>query len=381
MRTTLTAVTAALAATAVALSVAVAAPAAAAPTASATASADHEATRHALRTAVADGVPGGTATVWDAGGSWAAAEGVGDLATGSPRARNDRYRIGSLTKPFVATVVLQLEAEGRLSLDDTVDRWLPGVVEGHGHDGRRITLRQLLNHTSGVYSYTADKDFSRAHFTRDGFFEHRYDTLAPADLVAVAMSHAPDFEPGTSWYYSNTNYVLAGMVVEEVTGRPYGEEIRRRVIEPLALGATSVPGHRVTVQPVGRGYSHLSPDPDGPVHDVTELNPSLAGASGEMISSAGDLNRFFTALLGGRLLPERQLTEMTTTVADTGYGLGLVKRTLSCGVTVWGHDGTIHGFSSDAVATRDGRHALALNFNADWASGGTAVVEAEFCGA
>ncbi|MFC0493573.1 serine hydrolase domain-containing protein [Streptomyces mutabilis] len=367
-----------MAATAVALSIAVAGPAVAAP-----ATGGHDATRRAMEAAVTAGVPGVTASARDAHGTWSEAVGTGDLRTGEPRSERDRYRVGSITKTFVATVLLQLEAEGRLSLDDTVDEWLPGVVEGNGHDGGRITVRQLLNHTSGVYNYTADEEFVRAYFLEDGFFEHRYDTVTPRELVAVAMTHEPDFAPGAGWRYSNTNYVLAGMVIEEVTGRPYGDEVRRRVIEPLKLRATSVPGTRTTLpRPSSRAYSKLAGAATGPTYDVTRLNPSIAGAAGEMISSSADLNRFYTALFRGRLLPAEQLAEMTTTVpAEPGveYGLGLIKRRLDCGVTVWGHAGGIHGSSSEAVTTRDGRHALAFNFNGDWAGDSGAVTEAEFC--
>ncbi|WP_248500467.1 serine hydrolase [Streptomyces sp. D2-8] len=368
-----------IAATAAALTVALAAPAVAAPD-----RAGHEATRKAMRAAVEAGVPGVTATVKDGHGSWSATAGVGNLKTGKPRSEQDRYRVGSITKTFVATVLLQLEAEGRLSLDDTVDTWLPGVVEGNGHDGTRVTLRQLLNHTSGVFNYTADDDFGRTYFLKDGFFEHRYDTLTPQELVAVAMAHKPDFEPGTSWNYSNTNYVLAGMVIEKATGRPYGAEIRDRVVKPLHLTATSVPGTKATVpRPSSRAYGKLAETATGPTYDVTKLNPSLAYAAGEMISDSADLNRFYTALLRGRLLPPKQLKAMTDTVPmdkTNAYGLGLMKTKLTCGVTVWGHGGGIHGSVSEAVTTKDGRRSLAFNFNGDWSGDTAAVVEAEFCG-
>ncbi|MFH0518152.1 serine hydrolase domain-containing protein [Streptomyces sp. M41] len=372
--------TALVAATAVALSVALAAPALAA----APAGAGHDATRKAMAAAVEAGAPGVTATAKDRHGTWSATAGVGDLKSGKPRSADDRYRVGSITKTFVATVLLQLEAEGELSLDDTVEDWLPGVVEGNGHDGGRITLRQLLNHTSGIYNYTADADFGRTYFLKDGFFEHRYDTKKPAELVALAMTHKPDFEPGTSWNYSNTNYIVAGMVIEKATGRSYGTEIRERIIEPLHLTATSVPGTRVTVpRPSSRAYSKLAETAEGPTYDVTRINPSIAWSAGEMISDSKDLNRFYTALLRGRLLPREQLNEMTTTVPlneTSGYGLGLMKTELSCGTTVWGHGGGIHGSISEALTTKDGRHSLAFNLNGDWAGDTAAVVEAEFCG-
>ncbi|UXY27602.1 serine hydrolase domain-containing protein [Streptomyces sp. HUAS TT20] len=349
-------------------------------------SAEHSTTRKAIDAAVAAGVPGVTATAKDAHGTWSATAGVGNLRTGAARSADDRYRVGSITKTFVATVLLQLEAEGRLSLDDTVEKWLPGVVHGHGHDGHQITIRQLLNHTSGIYNYTADEDFGRTYFLADGFLQHRYDTLTPAQLVAVAMKHKPDFAPGTSWNYSNTNYVLAGMVIKSVTGHSYAQEITHRVIGPLHLRATSLPGTRATVpHPSSRAYSKLAETTTGPTYDVTKLNPSLASSAGEMISDSADLDRFYRALLRGDLLPPQQLKEMKTTVEiegapNIGYGLGLMDRTLSCGVHVWGHDGGIHGSTSSAVTTPDGRHALAFNFNGDWTGDSDAVVEGEFCG-
>ncbi|WP_107104770.1 serine hydrolase domain-containing protein [Streptomyces sp. Root369] len=346
----------------------------------------HDATRKAVRAAVQDGVPGVTLTAKDGGSTWSTTAGVGNLRTHAPRSADDRYRVGSITKTFVSTVLLQLEAEGRLSLDDTVEKWLPGVVHGNGHDGSRITVQQLLNHTSGIFNYTADETFGRTYFLKDGFLEHRYDTNTPEQLVEVAMAHQPDFAPGTSWNYSNTNYVVAGMVIQKVTGRSYGEEIRHRIIDPLHLTATSVPGTRVTVpQPSSRAYSKLARTATGPTYDVTRLNPSLASSAGEMISDSADLDRFYAALLKGRLLPPKQLKEMKTTVAvegipNAGYGLGLMDRKLSCGVHVWGHDGGIHGSSSVAVTTADGRHSVAFNFNGDWSGDTDAVVEAEFCG-
>ncbi|MFJ9103659.1 serine hydrolase domain-containing protein [Streptomyces sp. NPDC102405] len=369
-----------VAATAVALTAGLAAPAMAAG------AGGHDATRKAVRAAVQDGVPGVTLTARDGGSTWSTTAGVGNLTTHAPRSADDRYRVGSITKTFVSTVLLQLEAEGRLSLDDTVEKWLPGLVHGNGHDGSRITVRQLLNHTSGIFNYTADETFGRTYFLKDGFLEHRYDTKTPEQLVAIAMAHKPNFAPGTSWNYSNTNYVVAGMVIQKVTGRSYGEEIRHRVIDPLHLTATSVPGTRVTVpQPSSRAYGKLAETATGPTYDVTRLNPSLASSSGEMISDSAELDRFYAALLKGRLLPPKQLKEMKTTVAVEGipnarYGLGLIDRELSCGVHVWGHDGGIHGSSSVAVTTADGRHSVAFNFNGDWSGDTDAVVEAEFCG-
>ncbi|MFI8911709.1 serine hydrolase domain-containing protein [Streptomyces sp. NPDC053513] len=339
---------------------------------------DHAATQRALDAAVADGVPGAVAQARDGRDRW--------TGTAGKRKGDDRYRVGSITKTFTATVLLQLQAEGRLDLDDPVEKWLPGVVRGHGHDGRKITVRQLLNHTSGIYSYTSDPAFQEKVFG-PGFLEHRYDTWTPRQLVSVAMAHRPDFEPGASWNYSNTNFVLAGMVIEKVTGRPYGKAVENRIIKPLKLRATTVPGTRSAMpEPSSPAYSKLSRDVNAPVHEVSDLNPSIAGAAGEIISDSRDLQTFYSALLKGRLLTKGGLKEMTTTVAmspelpNLGYGLGLMKEELSCGVEVWGHGGGIHGSSSLAQVTRDGEHSLAGNFNADWTGDTQKVVEAEFCG-
>lgn len=343
----------------------------------------HRATQKAMEAALNEDAVGVTAQAKDKRGAWNAAAGIGDLERQSPRGAHDRFRVGSNTKTFVSTVVLQLVAEGELSLDDKVGRWLPGVVEGHGHDGDRITVRQLLNHTSGIFNVTADAGFRDKVFT-EKFLAHRYDTWTPEQEVAIAMRHKPDFDPGTGWNYSNTNYLLAGMIIEKVTGNSYGDEIRQRIIEPLGLSATKVPGTNASMpKPSSRAYTRLSDAPDAKNHDVTELNPSVAGASGEMISSSADLNRFYTALLRGKLLPKKQLAEMKTTVQqgddpDERYGLGLASRKTSCGTVVWGHGGDIHGSTSMALATEDGSHALALNFNGpdgDW----PAVLDAEFC--
>ncbi|MEE1753640.1 serine hydrolase domain-containing protein [Streptomyces sp. SP18CS02] len=348
---------------------------------------EHRGTQEAIDAVVRAGVPGMLVQTQDRRGTWNGTAGVADRRTGRERLPQDRYRVGSITKTFVATVLLQLEAEGRLDLDDPVERWLPGVVRGNGHDGRKITLRQLLNHTSGVYNVTADPGFQKKVFGPD-FLRHRYDTWTPGQLVALAMTHEPDFAPGTDWRYSNTNYVLAGMVVEKAAGRPYAKEVERRILKPLKLRATSLPGTDARMpSPSGRAYSTLGVQgPEAKIHDVTELNPSIAGAAGEMISNSADLQRFVQALMKGRLLPPRQMKELTDTVATgdegspTRYGLGLMSQKLSCGKEVWGHTGGIHGSGSGMMTTRDGRHSLALNVNGDWAGDTDAVVEAEFCG-
>ncbi|MEU9336450.1 serine hydrolase domain-containing protein [Streptomyces sp. NPDC048290] len=356
----------------------------------------HQATQAALDAIVAAGTPGALARATNGRAHWSGTAGVADLRTGQPRRATDRFRVGSLTKTFTATLLLQLEAEGRLSLDDSVEKWLPGVIRGRGHDGRKVSLRQLLNHTSGIFSYNRDPGFL-ARFTGEPFLEHRYDGATPQELVRIGLSHPPEFPPGTGWSYSDTNYILAGLVVERATGHDYATEVERRLIRPLRLHSTTVPGTSPTVpRPHARHYSRLYLDhPDAPIHDVTDFNPSVAWAAGQIISTADDLNRFFRALLGGELLPARQQRALLDTVptgdgeapptghSSSGYGLGIRSDTLSCGVTVWGHGGQVPGSLSRTAATRDGRHVLTLNRNGDWGeqTGEDAVLEAEFCGA
>ncbi|QFR02549.1 beta-lactamase family protein [Streptomyces phaeolivaceus] len=373
-----------MAATAVAAALALAVPAVAAVPTAAPGRGDHAATRKALDANVKDGVVGIAAQAKDEHGVWKATSGVGDLKTGEPRSARDHFRVGSITKTFVSTVLLQLEAEGGLSLDDRVEKWLPGVVRGKGHDGREVTLRQLLNHTSGIAEYTSDDRFVKDVFLAEGFFKNRYRTWTPRELVGIAMKHKPDFAPGTDWSYSNTNYVLAGMVIEKATGHSYGHEIRARVIKPLGLTDTEVPGTDPTLpKPHSRAYSKLAETTDGKTYDVTRFNPSAAGAAGGMISDADDLNRFYSALLRGKLLPRKQLAEMKNVIPvdgeNGGYGLGLITYELSCGVQLWGHSGGIHGSLSETATTADGRHTLTFNFNGDWTGDSLSIVEAEFC--
>ncbi|MEV4742815.1 serine hydrolase domain-containing protein [Streptomyces sp. NPDC049555] len=350
------------------------------------AEAPHAATRAAMAAVVRAGVPGVVARTRTDKRVWGAAAGTAALTPSGPPRQRGRFRIGSITKTFVATVVLQLEAEHRLRLSEPVERRLPGVVRGNGYDGRRITVRQLLNHTSGIFDYTDDPALRR--LSERDVPAHRFAVHTPSWLVATALAHRPLFAPGRGWSYSNTNYLLAGMVVERVTGHPYAEEIERRILRPLHLRATSLPGRSSALpRPMGRGYVRLPSEGGGSaLHDVTALSPTAAGAAGEMISTTGDLDAFLRALLGGRLLPRRQLAEMLTTV-DTHtegagrYGLGIGERRLSCGVTLWGHDGAVPGWLSAVGITRDGRRSAVFVLDAlGVVRGARPLFEAEFCG-
>ncbi|MER5784498.1 serine hydrolase domain-containing protein [Streptomyces mobaraensis] len=321
--------------------------------------------------------------------------GVADLRTGRRIRRTDRFRAGSITKTVVATVVLQLAAEGRLPLDAPAAGLLPrpaalwlrraGSREGsragsREGSGRNVTIRQLLTHTSGLYSYTDDASLLRSSFGT-GFAGHRFETHPPEALVRTALGHRPYAPPGARYHYSNTDYVLLGMAIRQVTGRSYAEEVRRRVIRRLGLTGTSLPGTRVTLpEPHGRAYS---PTPRGGPADVTDLNPSVAGAAGELVSTLPDLNRFLSALLGGELLPAGALRLMRDTGASRGrYGMGLFPVRLPCGVTLWGHNGEINGSYAATMGTADGRHVLTYRANSDAGVDPAAeerLLSAEFC--
>ncbi|MCX5423079.1 serine hydrolase [Streptomyces sp. NBC_00078] len=275
--------------------------------------------------------------------------------------RADHFRAGSITKTFIATVVLQLAAEHRLSLSDTVEQHLPGLVHGAGNDGRALTLRSLLTHTSGLNDFSAETK--------------GLTPLSPLQAVRIALTHPPA-EPGR-FAYSNTNYVLLGMVIEQVTGHSYATEAERRIIAPLDLTGTSFPGARTSLpSPHGRAYAA-----DGT--DVTELDPRVAGAAGELVTTLADLDRFYAALLGGRLLPSRLLHEMRDTRAAHGlYGMGLFPQKLPCGITVWGHNGRITGSYVRTAATVDGRRVLTFRVNTTAVTDPglePALLAAEFC--
>ncbi|WP_349306530.1 serine hydrolase domain-containing protein [Streptomyces malaysiensis] len=322
-----------------------------------------------------DGVTGVSATVETPRGVRTARSGVGDLSTVRPVPRNGYMRIGSTTKTFVATVLLQLAGEGRLSLEDPVDRWLPGVVDGQGNDGRRITLRQLLQHTSGLPDYISDvvPDLSTV-----GYRKNRRTTHSSEERVAFAMRHPPSFEPGAGWEYSNTNYILVGMVIKAVTGHSWAQEVQSRIVRPLRLAHTLTPGNRPFLpRPHARDYQQF--EPGGAMTDTTiAYLPFDGDADGSMISTAEDTNRFFTALAAGELLAPAQLAEMRRTVevpADHGappgtrYGLGLEWTPLSCGGGYWGHSG--NGFGYTAWPASDGRSAVTVSLHSRPGDGNT----------
>ncbi|GAA4551797.1 serine hydrolase domain-containing protein [Amycolatopsis samaneae] len=304
------------------------------------------------------GFPGALATVSDpprpsgAGGHRTVRSGVGDLSTGQPVPYDSRVRMGSNAKPVLATVVLQLAERGRIDLDAPVERYLPGLVRGHGNDGREMHIRHLLQHTSGVPDFTGDLPFTPRNLPG------RFQRFSGKELLGLALAHPATFQPGEAnrWAYSNTGYELLGMVIEKVTGHSWQHEVTERVIRPLGLDTMYLPrtGELGLRGPHPRGYVTV-PGPDGArLADITEFEPSALGASGMLVSTPRDFNRFLTALLEGdrRLLSPGTLAEMkrpdpaTRLWPDAGYGLGLIRTPLSCGGYFYGHSGDVPGYST-----------------------------------
>lgn len=325
-----------------------------------------------LKAIHAKGVPGLLAAAHTGRELLTARCGSADRACDRPIAYDSHFRMGSTGKTFTATVVLQLVGEGRLSLDDTVEDWLPGVVRGNGNDGTKITVGRLLQQTSGLPEYMYDFPM----WTAKDFLEHRYDSCTSEELVAMAMRHEPKWlpEPGDErWNYSNTNYVLAGMIIEKVTGNPRSQELRNRIIRPLGLDHTFAPGADPRLpDPHPLGYTDF-PDSAEPV-ETTEMNTARFDAAGDLITTASDLVRFWQALLGGELLKPAQLAAMKQTVPATEwapiwpgarYGLGIAQYPSPCG-PYWGHAGNTLGHTAHSGFTENGHRGMVL-FTTLWA--------------
>ena len=299
-------------------------------------------TQARLNELVKAGAPGAVVLIRRGGSTTVFAAGLADRRTRRPMRGNDRFRVASITKSFVATIVLQLVAESKLSLSDTVEQLLPGLVP----NGRRITVKELLQHTSGLYDYENDPRLYAPYLRGNLGY-----TWTPQQLVALAVLHQPLSTPGAEWSYSNTNYVILGLIVEAVTKHKLEDELSRRILRPVGLHATRFGADRVMGSPAAHGYYTG--------RDVAQLSFSFAWGAGSMVSTAADVARFYRALLGGKLLGPQQLKQMETTVpagADD-YGLGLWHRALTCG-SGWGHPGLAVGYESFAWSSKDGRRQI-----------------------
>ncbi|MEV5321742.1 serine hydrolase domain-containing protein [Streptomyces sp. NPDC052687] len=295
-------------------------------------------------------------------GRWYGTSGVADIRTPRPVTARHRVRIGSITKVFVATVMLQLAAEGRVDLDASVRRLLPGLLP------RRfaaVTVAHLLNHTSGLPDHVGIPEPK----TPEEVLRHRFDHWTPREWVATATHGPLKFDPGTRQEYRGINYVLAALIIDQVTGRPYGEAVKDRIMRPLDLAHTVVPGDDPHIH--GRhvhGYLRMT---DGSLRDITAYDPSSMRGEGDMISTTTDVDRMLAALFSGELLPPEPLRLMFTLPpkdvrmldgSPARYSTGLQQATVN-GVTLWGKTGETYGYKNAAFSTRDQRRRFVLAYH------------------
>jgi D-alanyl-D-alanine carboxypeptidase len=309
------------------------------------------------RELVRSGAPGAIVYVRTPTGARAGVAGYADRDAHVAMRAADRYRIASVTKAFVSVLILQLEAEGKLNIDDPVEKYLPGVVP----NGSAISLRELMNHTSGLFNYTDDSAFVNDPITS---FSRAW---SPAQLLALAFAHPPNFAPGRNWSYSNTNYIVLGLVVEAVTGKALGDVLQERIFTPLGLTSTSFPLTIQLAPDFVHGYVKL---PGAPLIDISPgLNPTWGWAAGAIVSNARDVTTFYRALLTGKLLPARQLDEMETPSAVNGvYGLGIELSFVACGRAFW-HVGDFLGWQNIASSTANGKRQAVVIVNVNYEDG------------
>ncbi|MFI1990483.1 serine hydrolase domain-containing protein [Actinoplanes sp. NPDC020271] len=329
---------------------------------------DRPALQEVIQDIVDSGFVGVSLRVNDERGEWIGSAGKAELGGTEKPPANGHHRIGSNTKTFTAALVLRLVAEGRFGLDDPVAPYLPESTLDE-----RITLRMLLQHTSGLFNFTGEVDEDGTFTpgvtmpygpTGSDWLDNRFTVYRPQDLVDLALAEPARFEPGTSWSYSNTNYVLARLLIETVTGRPYAEEMHRLILGPLGLSGTVVPdASPELLEPHAHAYYRHGDT----IVDVTRQNPSWLSTGGDMISTTQDLHRFISALLGGRLLPAPLLAEMCTPrptgIPDMNYGLGVFVITTGGRGTVISHNGAAIGHAALMYSTPDGSKTLTAALN------------------
>lgn len=296
-------------------------------------------TVHRLDDAIADvmakaGIPGAIVGVWTPRGEYVRATGVANKTDGSAMQVDFFSRIGSVTKTFTVTAILQLVDDGKIGLDDPVSKFVDGVP-----DGEHITLRELAGMRSGLFNYSMSEAFER------DLQANPRKQFTPRELLAYAFAKPPAFPPGKGFQYSNTNAILLGLVVQKVTGQRLADFVAEHISKPLGLSHTSIPASPAIPDPHAHGYTRATPD--APVVDSTDWDPSWAGAAGDMISTLDDLKIWAPALANGTLLkPETQaqrlkMVPMPPVPDDIGYGLGFFN------ARGWiGHNGSIPGYQT-----------------------------------
>ena len=325
---------------------------------------------------VAAGVPGATGVIRGPHGIERYSAGEADVRRGVAISSGDHTRAGSVTKAFTSAVILQLVASGRFGLDASVERLLPGVLP----DGAQITVRQLLNMTSGLADYCSVPARPGGPDPCNPSPEERSRAWAPQELIDIGVSAPRTFAPGRGWAYTNTGYLLLGMIIERVTGKSLAAEYRQRIFRPLGLKETRYAPDIVAMpKPFSHGYDVLAAGswPD----DVTGTSPTIAGAAGALVSTPDDMEKFIRSYLSGRLVPVRLVRQMkiatpgslngappSTPLEGGGvatYGLGLEHYTWSHSCGTFGHSGSIPGYHPYTFTTADGRRGAAMFLNAD----------------
>jgi len=310
------------------------------------------------------GAPGVVAAVQTPEDTWVGTLGVADLSSEEPMSPDMHQRIGSVNKTFTVSLLLQAEADGLLSLDDTSDQYYEGIPNGD-----QITLRQMANMSSGIASYTFNEQF------QEQLFSDPQRVWTPEEVVQIGIEDSPAFDPGTEFQYSNTNTVLLGLVLQQATGRPIGDLYREQIIEPLGLQETSFPELEDSSLPApqARGYTLQGQDDGEPV-DITNLNPSWGWTAGAMISTVDDLLVYGRALgTGEGLLPPEQQAErldsflgddIPPNTADRAYGLGIGRE------YGWlGHTGTLPGYNTTVYYSPELDATVVVETNSDISSG------------
>ncbi|MFV0126455.1 serine hydrolase domain-containing protein [Streptomyces sp. HMX112] len=330
---------------------------------------DRAALRESLQAFHKAGMYGAYSSVRDGAAQWRGAVGLADVDTERRMRPDFEHRIGSVTKTFTAVAVLQQVHRGRVELDAPIGRYLPELIPGER--GRQVTVRMLLNHTSGIADYVLPAFPGLAQDPGGTLDEHRFRRVAPEELVRLGLAARPVAERGT-YAYANTNYIIAGLLLREVTGQDPETYITRNVIRAAGLRHTYFPRTPHLSGPHARMYESMYGYID-PARDYSVYDMSWAGTAGAMVSTMRDLNDFYRQLLGGRLLGPAELRAMKTTVPayepEPGqevamrYGLGLYTLRMPGGGWYWGHDGGVFGAGTWALSTEDGRRQVSVGYN------------------
>ena len=318
----------------------------------------------ALDAVVDTGIPGAVAVSRGYGSVRRLTAGTSVLGEDRPIRQHDSFRIASIAKTFSAVLTLQLVDSGRIDLDDTVEKWLPGLLK----HGKRITVAQLMQHTSGLPDYVKDEAFL------DEFVADLTARWHPREVLSFVAEKPLHFKPGTKYEYSDSDNIVLGLLVKRVTHGSYTQALRRGILRPVGMPDTSLPHDTALSRPFVHGYQFEDGKGKGELIDSTKaVTPSAAWASGGMVSTLSDLTKFWRALLRGRLISPDLLDVMVTDLVEGGgsplgpgrnqSGLGIFAWTMRCG-TLYGHTGSFPGYQTFSGATRDGSVSVVVMANA-----------------